>query len=214
MTIKDLFDSFKDRAKKTKQSIKWFFDKIKSLLSEKHVNVKEILKESTKNNPNKYFEVGGMYIYVYDPKWKSTLRYYDTFPIIILLEKYDDGFLGLNLHYLPPEIRILFLIALMIGYGNGNKKADELFQDMDQTLKSRGANKLFLDYDRLLASSSRLYGLHKPCMKRYLYTHVRSSINRIQMDEWEHVAILPTEEFKKMSKESVWVESIKIAKGS
>jgi hypothetical protein len=212
MTIKELFMSSTDKAKNSKMSVKWFLSKVKTILQDNRVNIKEVLNSEKSRNKNNYFEIGGMYMFAYDPKWKNVLPYYDTFPIIIVLKFHDNGFTGLNLHYLPPEVRILFLIALMIGYGNGNKKASDLFQNMDETLKSRGANKLFIDYDRLIQNSSRLYGLDKPCIKRYLFNHVRSSINRIPMDDWEYVAALPTEEFKKLSKESVWLESINIAK--
>ena len=43
--------------------------------------------------------IGRMYFYFYDPKTKDTLPYYDKFPLVIPIERYPDGFLGLNLHY-------------------------------------------------------------------------------------------------------------------
>ena len=40
--------------------------------------------------------IGRMYFYYYDPKTKDSLPYYDKFPLVIPIERYPDGFLGLN----------------------------------------------------------------------------------------------------------------------
>jgi len=52
---------------------------------------------------------GGMFLFFYNPKLKDKLPYYDKFPLVIPLERYADGFLGINLHYLPPKIRRILL---------------------------------------------------------------------------------------------------------
>jgi hypothetical protein len=54
-----------------------------------------------------------MYFFIYDRKGKNELDYYDRFPLIIPLESYSDGFLGLNIHYLPMRYRIAFMRKLM-----------------------------------------------------------------------------------------------------
>jgi hypothetical protein len=36
-----------------------------------------------------------------------------TVPMVLVLDRYNDGFLGLNLHYLPFQYRIAFLGKLM-----------------------------------------------------------------------------------------------------
>ena len=53
---------------------------------------------------------GRMYSFLYDPKWKNQLPYYDTFPLIFVVENEKDSFLGLNLHYLAPELLSLIHI--------------------------------------------------------------------------------------------------------
>ena len=35
------------------------------------------------------------------------------FPLVIVIDKAEGGFLGLNLHYLPPILRAKFLDALL-----------------------------------------------------------------------------------------------------
>ena len=56
--------------------------------------------------------IGGMYFYVYDPKTKNEMAFYDKFPLVIPVEKYSDGFLGLNLHYIHPRSRLALLDKL------------------------------------------------------------------------------------------------------
>ena len=56
--------------------------------------------------------IGKMYFYFYDPKTKDTMPYYDRFPLVIPIERYNDGFLGLNLHYIHPKQRMILLDKL------------------------------------------------------------------------------------------------------
>ena len=56
--------------------------------------------------------IGKMYFYYYDPKTKEKLQYYDRFPLVIPVEEYKDGFLGLNLHYIHPKNRVILLDKL------------------------------------------------------------------------------------------------------
>ena len=61
-----------------------------------------------KIKPNKLTRArfGFPLMFKYSPKHASTLPYYDILPMPILLAKYPDGFLGLNLHYLPWAKRL------------------------------------------------------------------------------------------------------------
>jgi hypothetical protein len=56
---------------------------------------------------------GRMMFYAYDPKTKDSLPFWDDFPIVIILHPKPNGFLGLNLHYLPPSVRATFLNNLV-----------------------------------------------------------------------------------------------------
>ena len=48
-------------------------------------------------------------MFVYGPKHAKKLPYYDTFPLVLPLERYSDGFLGMNFHYLPIPLRMRLL---------------------------------------------------------------------------------------------------------
>jgi hypothetical protein len=120
--------------------------------------------------------IGRMYFYNYDPKTKETLPVYDKFPLVIPMEIYQDGFLAMNLHYLDPYSRLALLDRLM-DFANNDK--------YDNTTKMN------LSY-KLLANSKR-YELFQPCIKRYLFQHIMSSIIYIEPDQWETAIFLPTE---------------------
>jgi hypothetical protein len=134
--------------------------------------------------------VGKMYFYFYDPKTKETMKYYDKFPLVIPIEEHNDGFLGLNLHYIHPKQRLVLLDKLSDIVTN--KKFDE-------------STKFKVSYN-YLKNASRLYE-HKPCLKKYLYTHIQSKFLNIDASEWDIAALLPVENFEKAPKHQVFEES-------
>ena len=66
---------------------------------------------------------GRLNMFFYDPKFKKKLPYYDTFPLVLPLEEYNDGFLGINFHYLPIPLRMA-LLDEVVDFSN-NTKFDE-----------------------------------------------------------------------------------------
>ena len=56
--------------------------------------------------------VGRLNMFFYDPKYKKTLPYYDTFPLVLPLERIPGGFAGINFHYLRPGARFTLLQRL------------------------------------------------------------------------------------------------------
>jgi hypothetical protein len=134
--------------------------------------------------------IGKMYFYFYDPKTKDTMPYYDRFPLVIPIESYNDGFLGLNLHYIAPKYRMTLLDKLSVTASN--KTYDE-------------RTKLRLNY-KYLANASRVFEA-TPCIKRYLYGHIQSRFLEITADEWDIAALLPMESFVGASTSKVHAES-------
>jgi hypothetical protein len=134
--------------------------------------------------------IGRMYFYFYDPKTKDKLPYYDKFPLVIPIERYSDGFLGLNLHYIHPKQRIILL-----------DKLSEIATDNNFDANTR----LRISYD-YLSRASRMFEA-KPCIKRYLFSHVQSRFLEITADEWDIAALLPVESFMKADKSKVFADS-------
>ncbi len=136
--------------------------------------------------------IGKMYFYFYDPKTKDSLPYYDRFPLVIPIENYKDGFLGMNLHYIHPKQRIILLDKLSDTASNKN---------YDKNTKLR------ISY-QFLSSASRAFEA-TPCIKRYLYAHIQSRFLEISADEFDIAVMLPVESFVKASTSKVWSDSRK-----
>lgn len=122
---------------------------------------------------------GRMFFFAYDPKTKDKLPIYDKFPLVFPLDPKPGGFLGLNVHYLSGDERQA-LLGRLIKYAN-NKEFNK-------------TTKLNIDYD-LISNLRALSSLSRPCVKRYLYGHVRSPFIEIMANEWDKVISLPLELF-------------------
>ena len=162
----------------------WLMSKIKDLKPTRQsiLNDKERLKTNT--------IIGRMYFYYYDPKLKDELPYYDRFPLVIPIERYQDGFLGLNLHYISPRQRIELLDAL---------------SDFATNSKYDETTRLRLSWSKL-KNIGRAFKA-KPCVKRYLFKHVDSRFLEITADEWDIAALLPLQNFKGATANKVYNES-------
>jgi hypothetical protein len=134
--------------------------------------------------------LGKMYFYSYDPKHKDKLPWYDTFPLVFPIERYNDGFLGLNFHYLAPKDRAILMDQLKM-YAN-NKKYDE-------------TTKLKLTYNMLKGFTKIKRA--KPTVHRYLTSKIKSKFVLVNADEWEVALFLPVERFRKANKKEVWAHS-------
>jgi hypothetical protein len=137
------------------------------------------------------FLMGGLYFFVYDPKGKAELPYYDRFTLVIPLKRTPDGFIGLNLHYLPLRYRINFLKKLL---------PLAIYNDEDEIKRIR------ITYPILDASSK--YKEFRPCIKQYLYSHVKSRILSVEHNEWDIAVFLPIQQFKKAKPQEVWKDSV------
>ena len=177
----------------SRESYKWLMQKIGTLRNPAVASAR-MTKEThrfVRPSDRQKFLMGGLYFFVYDPKGKAELPYYDTFPLVLVLERYPDGFLGLNLHYLPVKYRIAFLNKLM---------PLAVLDDSDEIKRMR------VTYDIL--DASRRYKAFRPCVKKYLYGHFRSKLLTVQPNEWDVATMIPVHQFKKAKPSQVWHESI------
>lgn len=171
---------------RTKESQQWFTDRVRGI---RRINEVTFLKDPNLIRKT-IVKPGFMYHFIYDPKTKEQLPYYDTFPLVLVVGPAPDGFYGLNLHYLHPVKRAIFLDKLMI---IANKK------EFDE--KTR----LKLTYN--LLNSARQFREFQPCFKHYLTKHVNSKLMLVPAPEWEIAIFLPTEKFKGAKKNQVWSDS-------
>lgn len=172
----------------------WFRDKALSTMKSDIPDPETFLQgmEDAKSNNVKRPRPGRMLMYHYDPKWKKELPYYDNFPVIFPVKVYQDRFLGLNMHYLPPVYRARLMDALYDVLNNDRYDA---------------TSRLKMSY-KLLDNASQ-FKYFKPCVKMYLNSHVRTRLVEVHIKEWDYVLMLPIARFKKAGERSVWDDSIR-----
>ena len=175
--IQSVLDAAGGRPKSTQ----WFRDKIKEFGTPSSANLLRDGKRTSKPT------FGILNMFVYDPKLKEKLPYYDTFPLVLPIEEYKNGFLGINLHYLSMPMR-LRLLDRLVDYSNNDK--------FDKSTKLR------VDYSRL-----KKIDLIKPCLKRYLASNVKTQFRKVEADEFMIATLLPVQRFKKQSDSHVFAKS-------
>lgn len=169
-------------------SISWLKSKIEELKRPDRIATSISREQMRQTNMVK---IGMLYFFYYDPKTKADLPYWDRFPLVLVLEKYDDGFLGLNLHYLPVKYRVAFLQKLM-KYAQLNGEND--------------IRRMRISYEIL--QGVKRYSEFKPCLKRYLHSHRRSKLLTIQPNEWDVATMLPLQQFRGAQAQTVWRDSL------
>ena len=101
-----IFDEISKLKKSGKEPYQWYRNRIKELGTPSQAQLIRDGKITGRVN------FGALNMFIYDPKLKNKLPYYDTFPLVLPLERYRDGFLGINFHYLPYALRARLLSRL------------------------------------------------------------------------------------------------------
>lgn len=198
--VEDAMRSNVDLRERNRKSMLWMAEKARSINTRSN-NASTFIREDGHTLLNKGNEgIGKMYMYFYDAKHKATLPYYDQVPCIFVLERYSNGFLGLNMHYLAYRERAFLLDALF---------------ELENNARIPINKKLKISYE-IIKSFARSE-LAQPCIKRYLYSQVRSRFVRVPVDEWHIVAMLPYQAFrdangKTVPVRKVWADSRRKAK--
>ena len=133
--------------------------------------------------------IGRLYLFQYDAKWKDILPYWDVWPLIFPFDLAANGFYGINLHYLPPNARIDLMLRLIKAQGGSGNLTEKY--------------KLKLSYNIITS-----YPPARPCIKRYLFSHVQGrGFYGIKGEDWSYAASLPLQKFKGASETTVWGDS-------
>jgi|TARA_R110002124_G_scaffold241048_2_gene406312 hypothetical protein len=166
------------------KSTQWYRDKIKEF---GQPGAMDLIRDGKQSRTPHY---GRMNMFFYDPKGRKTLPYYDTFPLVLPIERYPDGFLGINFHYLPMALR-LKLLDRIVDFSN-NTKFDE-------------STIINADYAKLKNIKEI-----KPTLKRYLAGRVKTRFRRVDADEFTVAALLPIARWKKGTQQDVYRDSRKM----
>ena len=101
-----IFDEISKLRKSGKEPYQWYRNRIKELGTPSQA---QLIRDGKITGRVSF---GALNMFIYDPKLKNKLPYYDTFPLVLPLERYRDGFLGINFHYLPYALRARLLNSL------------------------------------------------------------------------------------------------------
>lgn len=175
-----------------RKSQTWFQQQAR-LLNRSHIVPDRLIKSSPQHNVNRIIP-GELYLFAYDAKHQDTLAHWDMYPMVFPFRRLNDGFIGLNMHYLPYQMRVRLLDSLL--EHRNNKTLNEMTR---------------LKYSWSTIERSSQLRIARPCVHRYLLNHVQSPLKRIDATDWATAMMLPVEQFVGASKQQVWAESMKKA---
>ena len=173
------------------ESLRWFQQRVRTIKTTSEA----FYRQSSLNKARRYLE-GRMYTFFYDAKTKEKLPYWDRFPVVLILDMYQGGFSGLNLHYIPPRYRVRLLYEL---YKYIRLDDDTRDENMKPHIRVR--------YEMLRGMSKMRF--FKPCYKRYLTQHIDGRALEITSDYWDVMAMLPLADWQKKQVREVYTESIR-----
>ena len=175
-----ILDTLTQRQGDSQKSVSWYRKAVQDVAGSG--NRAKLMRDGVlTGRPN----VGLLNLFFYDPKYKQTLPYYDTFPLVLPVESFRGGFVGLNFHYLPPALRLRFL------------------EQMQRFQTSTSSNARFdISWNRV-----KTMPFAKACAKKYLYSQVRSSFLKIELRSAAVACFLPVQQFKKASDTQVYSKS-------
>lgn len=190
-TFSQIFEKHKyDLVGASYKSRAWY-EKQAAAIKAERFSTASLLASDAFRNRNRIIP-GELYIFAYIAKHRETLPYWDMYPLVFPFRRMKNGFLGLNMHYLPYHYRI------------------RLF---DQLMEFR-SNKLMNENTKLRFSWQMIEGASKfkgvdACVKHYLAPQIMSPLKKIDANDWSTAMLLPVEKFVGASKRKVWSESIK-----
>lgn len=158
---------------------KWFAGAVKTLTDKIPDNMIDI--RSSKVPP-----IGELILYKYDPKTKDKLQYYDTNPLVLVLDFNSTGFSGINLHYIPPEIRKAIVKQMKIEKERSTSGIDYIKRVSPMMTGIAGSR------------------LIEHAYKKYLASHVQSRIAVLGVPTWTISTNLPLQSFVGASTNKVY----------
>jgi hypothetical protein len=136
---------------------------------------------------------GSLYTFIYQAE--SDLPYWDKYPLVLrMIDNLDstESFLGMNLHYLEPKLRRLFMMHMIT--------------KMSGSIHDKNSRIVGLNINRLMNGLAK-YG--RVCIRRYKYDNIRSRVLTIPPENWIKMIYLPTYQFIGGKPSKVWRDSYK-----
>lgn len=183
--LKDKINEFIKEKKSIKnakdESIKWYKETYKEIRNREVISL----------NIGTRFKAGKIYKFSYSPT-SETLPYYDSTPIIISLGriKYKNSFAerGINLNYLPHEIRIHVIDLIYNSYRNSIEAEMKGKKSNNAELQSG----LPISYNSMKVMLSSVYAQY--AIRNYTVTNM-TEIGNVSYEQWHKAALIQTDNF-------------------
>jgi len=178
---------------RTKESMQWFERKLRSMVVSRPQLIRSPeLRQRSQLIVNRQL-IGTMHMFKYDPAGKYELPYFDEFPLVIIVGPAKGGFKAINLHYLPPIMRIRFLDILYTEISGEDFTEDTRFIAFWNRL-NKGLKKRYL----------------RPMIRTYLLSQIEGRVAQVFPEEWEIAAFLPFQDFERKNKQFIWRNSMRM----
>jgi hypothetical protein len=117
-----LFERVKEKAGSEEQTWAWYRKTVRSMAMEYKEHPDKTIRDERKdkvddedskdkNQLRRYARQGHLFLFEYKAKMKY-LPYYDTFPLVYVIQANSDHFIGANLHYMEPRKRVIAIEKL------------------------------------------------------------------------------------------------------
>jgi len=196
-SIFDTFQEIRENTNLTSQTTfsyyKWFKDTINKNVDNSEINQLRqlIITDPSRRSANRYF-LGKLYFFFYNqPEYESTLPFYDTFPLLLLMRRTKNHIFGVNLHYIPPKRRLSMFIEL-------------LKYTTDSQL--RQGTRIILPYEKM--KRDKRWRIFKSCFRQYKINRIQGNVINISAPDWPIAVNLPVERFKKQGKRAIWSKTL------
>lgn len=173
--------------KYNREAINWY----KTQVSKLNVGRMQLLSDNQIYQHNKP-GIGKFCFFFYSAKGYSegTLPYYDTSPMSLILDVHGQYAEGLNVHYIPLQLRVQ-LFQQLLAIEGGTLSDKQKFTATYEAIKAMG-------------------NLYKPCFKQYLLSHVKSQAVWVPLDSSLIATFLPVAHFVGASQTKVYADSRKL----
>lgn len=164
--------------KRIEQAIEWY-KKLTSGVFSKNTGPPQEQSRQFMSYPTTVEQTGGnLFVFTYYAKWGHTLPYWDRRPLVFPIGpslRHPGNFIGLNVHYLPPQQRAALFNGMRSEFQTG--------------ILAR-YYRMVVSYDKMVANPSNFPGFDQ-CIKEYIPGNISAS-ERIDPRYWEHVVMLPS----------------------
>ncbi|QZI90530.1 hypothetical protein MYOV003v1_p0206 [Vibrio phage 207E48.1] len=182
----------------TAQAHKWFMSRVSKDTNLKANRVHKELKENKVRNVMDKGLIGRMFLFQYDAKMKDELPVWDSNPLVFFFNAHvgnginngEKGVVylhGINMHYLPPKLRLM-LFTQLIKLRNDSALREKTRLKMSwQLLKKLGASHLA-----------------EHCVKTYRADHIRSQLAEVMPQDWIIVLSMQLATWHNGTKRTAW----------